>query len=168
MLDTVCHQSIVRAEPLKRSQHSVAPVTLTSRWAHRRWRASDVSDADRQALPAVVGHASWCQPLSTSENQALLDTWYIALLALLKCTYPLPRCHELGFSASHHPKEGANGEKKRAKCILHIKARHHPGWYMRLRGVFRPVRDACVAGLVVLAGARFALSSSLTPLAPLA
>ena len=49
---------------------------------------------------------------------------------------PLPRCHELGFSASHHPKEGANAQKKRAQCILHIKARDPSGWYMRLRGVF--------------------------------
>ena len=40
--DTECHQSIVGAGPPKRSQHSVAPVTLTSGWACRRWRASGV------------------------------------------------------------------------------------------------------------------------------
>ena len=62
MPDTKCHQSIVGAGPLKRSQHSVAPVTLKSGWACRRWRASGVGRRLR------VAHG--LSTTLTSENSA--------------------------------------------------------------------------------------------------
>ena len=81
---------------------------------------------------------------------------------------PMPKTCELAKRHLTHPKEGANGAINTGDGIWGDIASPCLIGVCGSAGYFRPVRDACVACLVVLAGARFALSSSLTPLAPLA